>query len=126
MQASIFLMGIPLFYAFFVYAAMNQLGALGNVFFMTIVIAGLVAAILAAINVLGSGLNAMGTFIAFTIVVASSFYGLSVSNYGLTLAGAITRSQSLDTFPFKVWIDVIFGIMYALGTFFLVTARSGE
>lgn len=144
----------PLTYSFFLYMVTNNFLVLGITVFIAFIIAAVTTAVIGSVQIFGTGLNASGTIIAFILIFGAGFYGISTlaSNQGVlstqplldwfrygifaffidrTPSGrgsppnTIANSMVLMDYPFKMYVDIILGIMYALGLYLLVAERGG-
>jgi len=141
---------LPLSYSTLLYLITGNIDALAGAALISVLIAGVSTAALAGFNIAGVGENASGTIIIFILIFGGVFYGVDVSNMfgkkpkidagglwkwlfgikttsapnltGGNLAGGIGSMN----FPYAPVVAAIFGMMYALGLFLLISDRGGE
>jgi hypothetical protein len=145
---------LPLTYSTLLYLVTNNIATLGTIALVSVLIAGVATAVVASLNILGSGLNAAGTIMVFVLLFGGLFYGVSVSglmtsqsgtNNGVSgpnpwnppfassttspsnanIVGGANSLSGID-YPYKSIVDILFGIIYALGLYLLISDRSGD
>jgi hypothetical protein len=138
---------LPLSYSILIYVLLGHYSDLAAIFLFSLLVAGVGTALIAGFNLFGSGENASGTMIIFITATSASFYGLAYigtqgSSLGRVIANAFnwvinqgnpptsgslfTSAASALTFPYKELLDIIFGVMFAFGVFFLITDRGSD
>jgi hypothetical protein len=89
--------------------------------------------IISSVNIVGSGVNAEGTFLLFTVGFALSFWGLSLLNFvGIAILPMNIQTYTISfNYTILGWtgtelISVLLGTLsffYGLGIYFLVASR---
>jgi hypothetical protein len=131
---------LPLTYTLMLYLVTNNIGELEGITLLSVIIGGVATAVIASLNILGSGLNAAGTIMVFILLFGGMFYGASVTalttsggahlfmlfNFGrssqVSTAGGVIGPNNIS-FPYSDIVDALFGIMYALGLYMLIADR---